>query len=119
MMYQAIDQFLQYGVITMTNIKRETEITMPAITFCSYYNPQDMILFCGFENGKCKITNLTIYNKFGIQENCVQLNYGTNVTELVKSTGDGDMRHLGYGILVYIPWDESEFRFGITDNSAK
>jgi len=116
MMYQAIDQFLQYGVITTTNIKRETEITMPAITFCSYYNPQDMILFCGFENGKCKITNLTIYNKFGIQENCVQLNYGTNVTELVKSTGEDWV--YGYKLYVYMP-PESFLHFDITENNAK
>jgi len=116
MMYQAIDQFLQYGVITMTNIKRETEITMPAITFCSYNNSGDMILFCNFENAKCKITNLTIYNKYGKKENCVQLNYGTNETELAKLTGEDWV--YGYRLYVYMP-PESFLHFDITENNAK
>jgi len=117
MMYQAIDQFLQYGVITTINIKRESEITMPAITFCAYYNPQDMILNCTFADdpNRCKMTKLTIFNKYGIQENCVQLNHGTNVTELVRSTGE-DWEY-GYKLDVYLPYDF--FHFDITDNNAK
>jgi len=116
MIFQSVEEFLQYGVITATNIKRESEITMPAITFCSYENPRDMIVSCRFENSECKITNLTIYNKFGIQENCVQLNYGTNVTELVKSTREDWV--FGYMLYVYMP-PKSFLHFDITENNAK
>jgi len=118
MIFQSVEEFLQYGVITTTNIKRESEITMPAITFCSYYNPRDMIYFCEFEHDedKCKMTDLIIYNKYGIQENCVQLNYGTNVTELVRSTGE-DWEY-GYRLYVYMP-PESFLHFDITENNAK
>ncbi len=118
MIFQSVEEFLQYGVITTTNIKRESEITMPAITFCSYSNPRDMIWFCEFENdeNKCKITNLTIYNKYGKKENCVQLNYGTNVTELAKSTGEDWV--YGYRLYVYMP-PESFLHFVISENNAK
>ena len=43
--YQTVDQYLQYGVITTTKINREAEMTVPAITFCSEGNTKDMILF--------------------------------------------------------------------------
>ncbi len=57
MMYQAIDQLLQCGVITTKKITRETEMTMPAITFCSRKNPHDMLLYCEFERNRDKYKN--------------------------------------------------------------
>jgi len=120
MIHQSVDQFLQYGVITTTTIKRENEITMPAITFCSLYNPRDMIMFCEFERdrNKCKMTDLTLYDELGAKHKCVQINHGTNVTELAKATGDGDVWEYGYIIHVYMP-PKSSFRFEITENSAE
>ena len=114
MIHQSVDQFLQYGVITTTIIKRENEMTMPAITFCSLYNPKDLILSCVFEPNKCKMTNFEMYNRYGYLFYCVQINHGTNVTELAKATGDG--KRYGYTIYAYLP---SSIPFVITDNSAK
>ena len=63
--YQAVDQYLQFGVITMTKINRESQMTMPALTFCPYVgNTKDMIIQCDYElvPGKaCNWNNLTLY----------------------------------------------------------
>ena len=118
--YQAVDQYLQYGVITTTKINRETQMTMPAITFCSYEgNTKDMIIQCDYElvPGKaCNWNNLTLYDWYGGQYNCIQLNHGTNLTELYKVEGKG--WQYGYSIAFYIP-PYSFINFAVTDNSAR
>jgi len=121
MIHQSIEEFSQYGVITTTKIIREKEITMPAITLCSLYNPRDVIFSCSFERDlhKCKMTNFELHLRYGGAFHCVQINHGTNVTELAKATGDG-MRY-GYTMYTYIPTSylPPEIPFGITDNNAK
>ncbi len=105
MIHQSIEEFSQYGVITTTKIIREKEMTMPAITFCSDLNSRDMIMLCHFERdpNKCKMVDLTLYDELGAKHKCVQINHGSNVTELVKTVGEGDAWLHGYGILVYMP----------------
>jgi len=44
--YLTVERYMQFGVITMTNIKREKEMTIPAVTICSERNIQDLILEC-------------------------------------------------------------------------
>ncbi len=61
------------------------------------------------------MTNLTLYDMYGDQHNWVQLNYGTSITKLVKSTREGRLN--GYYMIAYIPSDSGYFRFDITDNS--
>jgi len=47
LIYQAVDQYSQFDVITMTKIKRDTYMTFPGITICSEYkNTYDMIMQC-------------------------------------------------------------------------
>jgi len=83
--YYAFDQYYRYDVITMTKINRETEMTLPVITICSQYeNTYDMIIECRGPSGiKSKINKLELYDRFNHHEYCVQLSYGTNVTELL------------------------------------
>ena len=119
--YQAVDQYLQLGVITTTKINREEKLTLPALTFCIYNssNTKDMILECNYgpEHKACKINNLTLYDRYGDQVNCVQLNYGTNLTELVKAEGEG--YEYGYYIRFYIPPGYNYLDFAVTDNKAR
>ncbi len=61
------------------------------------------------------MTDLTLYDMYGVQHNCVQLNYGINVTKSVKSTREGRLNC--YYMIAYIPSDSGYFRFDITDNS--
>ena len=42
--YLTIGKFLEFGVITTTQVKRETKLTLPAITVYSDGNINDMIL---------------------------------------------------------------------------
>jgi len=126
-MYLAVDQYLQFGVITTTKINRETNMTLPAITFCSGgYNAHDTILQCNYISGvtyiantDCiksgKMKNVTLHEN-GYQVKCVQLNYGKNKTELdIAKVEGGDYR---YDFRLYIPHD-SYVTFAVTDNSAR
>ena len=92
--YQVVDQYLQFGVINTTKIIRESQITMPVITFRSDGNPQDMILGCqyGKEYKECinKMNNVTLYTRYVVKYNCTQINHGANLTELVKAEGEGE-----------------------------
>jgi len=89
--YQAVDQYLLFGVVTTTKINRDSEMILPSITICSNYDPQDMILTCDYgpEFDDCNWNNFTFHNRFGDQVNCLQLNYGTNKTGLIKAEGEG------------------------------
>ncbi len=118
LIYQAVEQFWQFDVITMTKIKRETKMKLPAITICSpYENTYTMIIECRGPSGDCKMNNLTLYNRNNHPEYCVQSNYGTNVTELQSDEGS----EYGYFLTLYqhnYP-HELSFKLAITDNSAK
>ncbi len=88
MIYQSMEEYLQYGVITTTKIKRETQMTMPAVTLCtdetSSRNIHDIFLNCYFnkamtdEINECKMTDLKLYrflvyrfeNFIGFQPSC-------------------------------------------------
>ena len=116
LIYQAVDQFTRYEVITMTKIKRESEITFPALTFCSYrshtLNIRDMITYCaygdkGYKN--CKMTNLTIYDKYGDPHNCVK-------SESVNLNREGYQN--GFSFFLYHPPD-SDIQFAVTENTAR
>ena len=87
MIHQSVEEFSQYGVITTTKIVREKELIMPALTFCSDFNSRDLILSCVFESDpdKCKMVDLTLYDELGAKHKCVQISYGSNLTELVKT----------------------------------
>ena len=89
---------------------------LPAITFCSYYNTQDMFMQCDYgpEHKACKINNLTLYDKLGHQFNCIQINQGKNKTELDKAKGEG--WKYGYSVAFYTPPDSSII-FAVNDNS--
>jgi len=124
LIYMAVDQYLQFDVFTMTKIKRETEITLPAVTFCcssgDYKSDCDMhdMIDCGYggADDDCKTNNVTVYSKKGFLFNCVQYNYGTENAELQKAVGEGS--RYGYFFLLYNPRD-SYFKFALTDNSAR
>jgi len=123
LVYQAIDQYCQFDVITMTKIKREIEMTFPAVTFCSQNeNTYDMIIKCSLMKGKsgetdfCKMNNLTLYDKDDGRLYCAQLNYGTNFTELQKAKGAG--YQYGYLLILYQP-KHSYLNLAFTDNSAR
>jgi len=120
---QTVDQYLQFGVITMTKINRESEITMPAITLCNsrFLNTHDMMLSCGYGIGSgpikyCYSHNLILYDRHGQVNQCVVINHGTNKTELIKAEGEG--WQYGYSLFLYTPPDCSIY-FAVTDNSAR
>ncbi len=116
---QAAEQYTKYDVITMTKIKRKTEMIMPTITTCPKKEDriQDMLLysyFGPFPHTECKGTNLTLYNHYPI--NCLQINYGANKTEWLKAEGEGTEQ--GYTFIMYIP-PSSPVTFTVTNNSAR
>jgi len=116
MIYQAVDQFCQFDVITMTKIKRETEMELPAVTICSPdENTYNMIIECsGPSDKECIIKNLTLYDRGSLPEYCVQLNSGKNVTELQSNEG------LGFGyILTLYKHKVAHLYLAFTDNSAR
>ncbi len=121
--YLALDQYTRYDVVTMTQIRRETQMTMPAVTMRlgnSSVNIQDSILECGFgyfNPVQCKTNNLTlVYHKDGKKYNAVQLNHGLNKTELQQAKGEG--WEYGYRLVLYLPpW--SLIFFAVTDNSVQ
>jgi len=120
MIHQSVEEFLQYGVITTTKIVREKELIMPALTFCSDFNSRDLILSCVFESDpdKCKMVDLTpSADGLDAEHKCVQINHGTNVTELAKATGDG--KRYGYTIYAYNPNYNQNIIIAITENNAK
>jgi len=112
---QAAEQYTKYDVITMTKIKRKTEMIMPTITTCPKKEDriQDMLLysyFGPFPHTECKKTNLTLYNHYPI--NCLQINYGTNKTEWLKAEGEGTEQ--GYTFIMCIP-PSSPVTFTVTN----
>jgi len=121
LIYQAAEQYSQYSVITTTKINRQSQLTLPAITLCSMLGlPQDMILYCNgltFQQPLCKWHNLTILID-GHQVNCVQMNHGTNKTDLDKAEGEGSNN--GYSMMLYTPPHYPFLHlFAMTDNAAR
>jgi hypothetical protein len=119
LVYQAVEQYGHFDVITMTKIKRETRMTLPAVTFCSSdENISEMIIDCvhGTSRKGCKMNNLELYDRYGNRSYCVQLNHGTNATELQKATGEG-FRY-GYNFTFYQP-SSSYIERTVTDNKAQ
>jgi hypothetical protein len=113
LIYQAVDQYCQFDVITMTKIKRETKMKLPAITICSpHEKTSDMIIYC-FQSSlkQCKIKNLEFYDRKGLPQYCVQLN---NVTGLQSTEGS----EYGYRLDLY-KHEQARLYLAITDNSAR
>jgi len=118
LVYQAIDQYCQYDVITMTKIHRQKEMTLPAVTICSQNeNTYDMIIECREPSWTdCTMNNLTLYGRmYNHPKYCVQLNSGTNATELQKQTKEG---YYGYYLTLFQP-KKTYLNLAITDNSAR
>ncbi len=122
MIYQAFEQYYQYGVITMTKIKRELSMTMPAITICHMhfifpygimdYKIEDMLIDCYSPTGQnCSEQSLKLYSGLVSQCNGFQLNHGTNLAELIKVDS-----HVAYTFVFYNPsW--YPIRFAVNHNS--
>ncbi len=120
MIFQTIDDYLQYGVITITKVKRQTEITFPAVTFCSSNNIHEMIIDCkfGIHKHDCHMENITIYDKYGLSKaNCIQINHGLERSKLFKAFGEGS--EYGYSLVFYNLSSTSFIRYGITDSSVR
>jgi hypothetical protein len=120
--YQAVDQYMQFGVITQTNIIRSSQMTMPAITMWSQENKtEDFIIECKFgENSECKMNNLELtgVSEDGLNRSYVQLNYGTDISELEKAIRRG--YGYGYIIVLYLPPSRNAyFGLAVTNNSAQ
>jgi len=120
--YQAVDQYLQFGVITQTNIVRSSTMIMPAVTMWAQEgNTYDFIIDCKFgESPVCKKNNLTLtgISGDGLNRSYVQLNYGTNKSELQKTSRKG--YDFGYRIVLYLPPSPNAyFGLAVTDNSAR
>ncbi len=115
MIYFVVDQYLKFDVITTISIKSETEIAFPSVTICLENNTRinDMIIECrqGQSLLNCTTSKLTVSTK-----KCIQLNSGTNNSELFKAIGTGDI--YAYRMLIYNPF-ESDIRFAVTDNGDK
>jgi len=117
LVYQAIDQYCQFDVITMTKIHRQKEMTLPAVTICSQNeNTYDMIIECREPSWTdCKMNNLTLYGRmYNENKYCVQLNSGINVTE--KQSKEG--YDYGYYLTLFQP-KNTDLNLAITDNSAR
>jgi len=118
LIYQAFDQYFQFDVITMTEIKREIEMQLPTVTICSpFENTYDMIILCDIKGKACQMNNLTLYNRNSHPEYCVQINYGMDGTEVQSDEG----LKYGYRLTLYKHnyVHEPSFRLAITDNSAR
>jgi len=134
LIYQAVDQYLAFGVITTTKIKNEKEMILPAITFCAANETdheiipiiQDMVLQTLLINGRSgpmlnfrqsDPTDLEIFD-YHLFKNvtCIQLNFGTDTETLTKVAGDG-LFH-GYLVDFFLPLNTTLY-FVITDNNAR
>jgi len=128
--YQAIEQFLRYDVITMTKIKSEKEMTLPALTVCNFdeiryekkFNTRDLVLFCrlfsksNFSSDKCQfLTSYKLFDIFQIK-NCIQFNVVTS--KMLLSSVDEIGFTNGYRFVIYTPKDIT-INFALTDNSAR
>jgi len=119
LIYQAVDQYYQFDVITMTKIKRETEMTFPGITICSEYeNTYDMILCIAPVWTYCQMNNLTLYNRYGSRLFCVQINYDKNDTKLQNAYSEGSGFEHSFTLFLY-KHENANFSLAITDNSAR
>ncbi len=126
MVYEVVEQFRRFEVNTLTNIRRYTEMTLPAVTICSNIEypifTQDLILNCLYKpwinEEACKIKDLTldITNIYGNRYSCLQINHGTSKSELDKVKGKGYSH--GYSLILYQPFP-TDIRFAFTDNSAR
>ncbi len=117
LIYQTIEQFLRYDVITMTKVIKQTKMIFPAITICSSnnYDFRKTIIECRHGlSDPCYFTDLILYD--GQKRNCKQLNFGPNKSELVVTKGEGRVN--GYRFIMYNPYD-SPLRFTVTDNNQR
>jgi len=82
---QGIDQFNQNSFITMTEIKRVPNLTMPTVTLCyrgnSTFSIQDILVNCSIGKQKQNCSPMDFPMR-----NCVRLNFGGNQSLLVQDT---------------------------------
>jgi len=124
MIYQAFEQYFQYGVITTTKINRELAMTMPAITICHMlrsfdygimqYKIEDMFIECYSPTRQnCSEQSLKLYSGLFHQCRGVQLNHVTNLAELIKVD-----RYVSYIFVFYNPsW--YPIHFAVNHNSDR
>jgi len=124
MIYFAVNQFLQFGVITTTKIKNEKEMILPGLTICGEKETklEEIVFYCVTReaslttNGTtCDITHVTIMSKL-TQYNCLQVNFGKNKEKLAKVVSEGEK--IGFELLIYFA-NYYQLKFGISDNSAR
>jgi hypothetical protein len=63
---------------------------------------------------ECKINKLKLYDRFNHDEYCVQLSYGTNVTELQSKEGE----EYGY-VLSLFKYENASLYLAISENRAR
>ena len=82
---QGIDQFNQNSFITMTEIKRVLDLTLPSVTICyrgnSTLSIQDILVNCSIGLLKQNCSSMDFPMK-----NCFRLNFGNNQSLLVQNT---------------------------------
>ncbi len=80
-----IDQFNEYSFITMTEIKRVLDLTLPSVTICYRGNSplsiQDILVNCTIGKQKQNCSPMDFPMK-----NCIRLNFGGNQSLLVQDT---------------------------------
>ncbi len=130
MIYYAIDEFLQFHVITTTKIKSEEEMYLPGLTICAPNydtktgrNAKDMVAKCMLVKNlewseTCNLTDLTVFNKWGFKSNCFQINFGKNKEELLTEVEGAST---GFHLVLYYPntMRLNYHTFGISNNSAR
>ncbi len=130
MIYYAIDEFLQFHVITTTKIKSEEDMYLPGLTICATNNDtktgrnaKDMVAKCMLVKNlewseTCNLTDLTVFNKWGFKSNCFQINFGKNKEELLTEVEGAST---GFYFFLYYPntTRQNYLTFGISNNSAR
>jgi len=120
MIFQTIDQYMRFDVITITKIKRQSQIKLPALTFCTKFNTSRMLINCKYADNPnaCQINDLTLIRIQSTRQlNCIQINHGTSNSEIFDANGEGWMNSLK--IVFYNQLVENSFQFAVTDNSAR
>ncbi len=121
MIYNTLENFFQYDVITTTRIKSEKEIVFPVVTFCLTDNSSIRNALSGCQFGRfpklsCNLTELTLYTKQSIKRSCIQLGNSNKGSESYKSIGEG--YSYGFQLYIYHP-PQSIIKFSITENGMK
>ncbi len=116
---QAIGQYNEFNFSTMAVIRSKVNMSMPAITLCSYGNISGMLLQCtfGYAEETCFFENLTnyAYESSEYRQDCIRLNLSENKSEMLQL---GPGWNNGYSLIFYSPNYDDEIKFGVTDTNT-